>query len=128
MKKPKSNITKRYSTWSIVMFWLSIIVTLLPVIVYAIIGLANGTITEKLTLGITLIIAIILAVINVIFKYHLRSVLWIMVLGIYFCIDNIMPLLLIVAIGTIVDEFIINPLHKHFKQKAVINREIDKRL
>lgn len=39
-----------------------------------------------------------------------------------------MPLLLIVAVGTILDEFLLTPLHKHFKNKATINREIDKRL
>lgn len=128
MKTPVSDITKKYRTISIVLFWLSIIVTIAPVIVYAVLGFVNGTIQEKLGLGITLIVAIILVLINVIFKYHIRSVLWIAVLGIYFCIDNIMPLLLIVAIGTILDEFLLTPLHKHYKAKAKINREIDKRI
>lgn len=128
MKKPKSDITKKYGRISILLFWLSLAVTILPVVVYAIIGFANGAVHEKLTLGITLIVAIILAAVNVIFKFHIRSVLWIMVLGIYFCLDNIMPLLLIVAIGTIVDEFLLSPLHKLYKNKAKINREIDKRL
>lgn len=128
MKKPVSDITKKYRTISIVLFWLSLIVTLAPVVVYAVLGFINGEVHQKLALGITLIAAIILTVINLLFKYHIRSVIWIMVLGIYFCIENIMPLLLIVAIGTILDEFVLSPLHKLYKSKARINREIDKRL
>lgn len=88
----------------------------------------NGSVHQKITLGIVLIIAVLLVVVNVVLKYHIRSVLWILILGIYFCLDNIMPLLLIVAIGTILDEFVLSPLHKSFKNKAKINNEIDKRI
>lgn len=123
-----SKQTKKYSSLYKMFFAFSIIVTVLPIIVYAIMGFVDGSVREKLTLGITLIVAIILTVINLIFKFHLRSSLWIVVLGIYFCIDNIMPLLLIVAIGSILDEFIFTPLYKSFKSKAKINKEIDKRL
>lgn len=126
--KKRSQITKKYSNISIALFWISIIITVAPIIIYAIIGFTNGDIKEKVTLGITLIVAIILTVINLLFKYHIRSILWIMVLGVYFCIDNIMPLLITVAISTIVDEFILQPLHKHYKAKAKINYEIDQRI
>lgn len=124
----KSDITKKYSTISIVLFWLSLIVTLAPVLIYAGIGFYNGEIKEKITLGVCLMIAIILTVINLLFKYHIRSTVWILVLGIYFCIDNIMPLLITVAVCTILDEFVLQPLHKHYKLKAKINKEIDQRL
>lgn len=127
-KKPESNITKKDRRLSILFLVLSLMVTLAPILIYAVIAFVQGTVREKLTLGITLIIAIGLTVINIIFKFHIRSILWIMVLGIYFCIDNIMPLLLIVAIGTILDEFILTPLHKKFRAQAKINSEIDKRL
>lgn len=124
----KSNVTKKNARLSCLFFWLSLIVTLLPVIVYVILAFVNGEVHQKATLGVTVTVAMILFVINVVFKYHIRSVLWILVLGIYFCIDNIMPLLLMVAIGTILDEFILTPLHKSFKNKKTINYEIDKRI
>lgn len=127
-KKPKSDVTKRNQRLSALFFWLSVLVMLAPVLAYTIIGFVNGAPTQKATLGITLSIAAILFIINMVFKYHIRSVLWILVLGIYFCIDSIMPLLLMVAVGTILDEFVLTPLHKSFKNKAKINREIDKRL
>lgn len=123
----KSDITKKYQTASIVLFWIGVLLTIAPVLVYAVIGFVNGDVKEKITLGVTLIIAISLVIINILFKYHIRSTIWILVLGIYFCIDNIMPLLLIVSVCTILDEFLIEPLHKKYKQRAIINKEIDRR-
>lgn len=123
----KSDITKKYQRLSILFQCLSILVLVAPLAYYTILGFINGETTEKLTLGITFVIAAILFIVNVLFKYHIRSTIWILVLGIYFCIDNILPLLFMVAIGTILDEFILTPLHKSYKTKCTINREIDKR-
>lgn len=123
----KSKMTKKYTTLSAIFFWLSLIVTLLPVLIGVIVGFVQGDIHSRMILSITVVVAFLLFIVNVIFKYHIRSVLWILILGIYFCLDNMMPLLLVVAIGTIVDEFILTPLHKSFKNKKQINIEIDKR-
>ena len=128
MKTPKSDITKKYSSLYKLYLALSIIVTIVPVIVYIALGLANGEIHQKVVLGVTLVIAMLLTGINVVFKFHIRSVIWILVLGIYICLDNILPLLLIIAIGTILDEFVLTPLYKSYRNKAKINLEIDKRL
>lgn len=121
-------ITKKYSRLSTLFLLLSITSILLPVITYTIIAFANGEVHEKVTLGLSLIVAFLLAAINAVFKYHIRSCIWIVLLGIYYCLDKIMPLLLLVAVATILDEFVFTPAHKHFKNKAVINKEIDKRL
>ena len=123
----KSDITKKYQRLSILFQCLSILVLVGPLAYYTILGFINGEVTEKFTLGVTFVIAAILFIVNVLFKYHIRSIIWILVLGIYFCISNILPLLLMVAIGTILDEFILTPLHKSCKNKFTINREIDKR-
>lgn len=124
----KSDITKKYSRLSALFFWLSMLVTVAPIGVYLGLAFYNGSVHQKITLGIVMIVAVLLVVVNLVLKYHIRSVLWILILGIYFCLDNIMPLLLIVAIGTILDEFVLTPLHKSFKNKAKINNEIDKRI
>lgn len=123
----KSDITKKYQRLAILFQALSILVLVAPLAYYTIYGFINGEVTEKLTLGVTFVVACILLVINVLFKYHIRSTIWILVLGIYFCIDSIMPLLLMVAIGTILDEFVLTPLYKSYKSKCTINKEIDKR-
>ena len=108
---------------------LSFLVTVAPLIVYAIIGFANGDIhtNKKIFLGFTLIMAFILVLINVLFKFHLRSPLFIIILGIYFALNKILNLLIIISVGTVLDEFIFQPLTKTYKQKYIINKEIDKR-
>lgn len=122
-----SPITKKYITLSWIFGMLSFMVLVFPVAYYMILGFIYGGVTEKLILSITFVIALILLVINLVFKFHIRSTIWILVLGIYFCIASILPLLLMVAIGNIIDEFLFSPLHKMYHNKAIINREIDRR-
>lgn len=123
-----SDITKKYKHLYLLFMCLSIIILIVPLIVYVIKGFIDGDVGEKFTLGITITIAAMLVALNILFKYRIRSTIWIVVLGIYVAVDNILPLLLCVAIGTIVDEFVLTPLAKHYKNKASINKEIDKRL
>lgn len=122
--------TKKYKRLKIFFQILSLLVTVAPIIVYTIIGFANGDIYtgKKVFLGFTLITAIILVVINVLFKYHLRSPLFLMILGIYVAIDKVLPLMIIASTGIVLDEFIFQPLIKSFKNKYQINKEIDKRI
>lgn len=123
-----SKETRKYKNLSILFLALSILVLIAPLAYYSIEGFIEGETTEKFTLGLTFVIAAILFVINILFKFHIRSTIWVLVLGIYFCLDNILPLIFMVAIGNILDEFLFTPLHKHYKSKASINKEIDKRI
>lgn len=122
-----SEQTKKYKKLSLTFLLLSIALLSVPLIVYVIIGFVNGDIGEKMTLGCTVVIAAIMTGLNILMKWHIRSTIWVVVLGIYFAVDNILPLLLMVASATIIDEFVLTPLHKKYKQKAVINKEIDAR-
>lgn len=122
-----SDVTKGYKTKYKSLSLLSFILTIGPLIAFTILAFINGEVHEKLVLGCTVAIALILLIVNVVMKYHIRSTLWILVLGIYTCLDNIMPLLLTVAIVTILDEFILHPLAKKYKNLFTINNEIDKR-
>lgn len=122
-----SDITKKYKKRA---KWCNIIGTMLlvvPLLIYSILGFINGTIAEKVSLGITLIVCLIFVLINSVFKYHIRSTIWIMLLGIQICLNNITTLLIIISITTMLDEFILTPLAKKYKQKYIINNEIDKR-
>lgn len=129
-KKQITAETKKYKTCKIIFQILSFLLTVAPIIVYTIIGFANSEIHtgNKVFLGFTLVSAIILVVINVMFKYHLRSPLFLMILGIYFALDKILPLLILVSAGIVIDEFLFQPLIKSFKSKYQINKEIDKRI
>lgn len=120
-------MTKKYKIKLNICRLLSFTLTVLPVIIYTIMGFIDGTIGEKVSLGICVILALIFMLINVMFKYHIRSTLWVLLIGIYVCIDNIIPLLIIMAATTIIDEFVLVPLINKYKNKYIINKEIDLR-
>lgn len=122
-----SEITQNYKHKHIILHIISIGLTVLPLTVYTGIAIAQGDVHEKLVLGMTLTVSLIFVLMNILMKYSIRSTVWIMLLGIYVCLDNITPLLLIIAISSIIDEFIITPLDKKYKQQYIINKEIDKR-
>lgn len=107
---------------------LSILVLLGPIFAYAIDAFIVGETVEKLALGGLAAAAIILVFVNMLMKAHLRSPVWLCLLGIYFALDNILPLIIMLAVGTILDELVLTPLTKYFRNKASINKEIDKRL
>ena len=120
-------MTKKYKIKLNICRLLSFTLTVLPVIIYTIKGFMDGSIGEKVSLGICVILALMFMLINVMFKYHIRSTLWVLLIGIYVCIDNIIPLLIIMAATTIIDEFVLVPLINKYKNKYIINKEIDLR-
>ena len=124
-----SQRTKKFKILYITFSIISFLLTLGPVLFYIVKGYIDADLTkEKVALTGVILCAIILTGINVLIKHHIRSTIWLLMLGIYYCVDNIMPLLLMIAIGTILDEFIVSPLKKSFKNKKIINSEIDKRI
>ena len=106
---------------------LSICLTFLPLVVYVIIAFVNGAPMEKFTMGCMVTLALIFVALNVIMKYNIRSTIWVLILGIYLCLDNITPLLIIMAVSTILDEFVVSKLAIKYKNQFVINKEIDRR-
>lgn len=125
-----STMTNKYKKLSILTFFLSAICSLCPILIYVIKAFVDKDVQEvnKYTLGIMCSVALIVTIINIVAKLHLRCIPWILLLGIYVCLKEITSLLVIMAITTIVDEMIVTPLHKSFKNKYTINKEIDKRL
>lgn len=122
-----STVTNSYKNKRNLFRALSILITVLPILVFTVIGFVEGTITEKVSLGICLFLALLFVLINILFKHHIRSTIWILLIGIYVCVRNITPLLIIMAFSTAIDEFILDPLAKSYANKYKINKEIDKR-
>lgn len=122
-----STSTRKYKHLSRLMAFLSALVLLGPMFYYVATGFVIASPAGQYALGAFSIIAILLTVVNLIFKFRLRSPIWLVVLGIYLAIETILPLILCLAIGTVLDEFVFSPLHKRFKAKYTINAEIDKR-
>lgn len=121
-------MTKRYriSFW---IFWaLHILLNFCPLATYTIIALTEGQlIYEKVALTMTVFVMLILTIISIINKITLRSRLWIILIGVYICLGEILVPLIVVAFCQIFDELLVCPLMNHYKAKLTINKEIDKR-
>ena len=122
-----SNETKKYKRLSKLFGLLSLLCTVFPVAYFTVQAFIQGEVQEKVTLGCTLIVCLFLVALDTIKKEILRSPVYLMILGIYVCLDNLLSLFLIMAITCMADEFLFTPLHNSFKNKAVINKEIDRR-
>ena len=120
--------TKTYKLVAGLLLIVSILLNVAPLGAYTIIGLSEANlVSEKVALVSTVFVVLILSVIAWINKTTMRSRIWVVILGLYFCLDSFIAPLLIIAITQVLDEWIISPLHKYYKNKYSINREIDKR-
>lgn len=121
-------MTNKYKKKYIILSIISVLLNILPILIYVVKGFSESSNKGKIALGFCLVIAIMLSTVNILLKFNIRSTIWILLIGIYICLDNIVPLLIIISICTILDEFIVEPLKKSFKNSYLINKEIDKRV
>lgn len=119
--------TKKLKNGYKLLSFFSFLLTFTPVIIFTVIGFVKGSIGSKVTLGCMLICCLVLSIINFMMKIHLRSTIFLLLIGLYCCLGNMVPLLITIASCTIVDELCITPLKDKFKQRYTINKEIDRR-
>ena len=119
--------TKKYKRLARLFSLLSILVLLAPLAYYLVEAFIAGVVIEKLALGGLATMAIILTLFNTIMKANLRSPIWLILIGIFLVLENILPLIIFIAAGTILDEFVLSPLARRYRNLYTINNEIDKR-
>ena len=119
--------TIRLRRSKIILGIISLLLCYAPLLVALITGFSySDNERGKVTLSICCVFALLLTIINIISKYSVRSTMWVLLLGAYAVLEDVMPYLIAIAICTIIDEFIITPLYKSVKNRYIINREIDK--
>lgn len=123
----KSKLTKKYAKISVILGIIQVVLLVGPILYYTIKGFTCADEKGRSGLTASTVVSIILLLVNIILKYNLRSPLWFMLLGIYAALKNVLPLLIWLSVGTILDELLLSPLHKRYAAKKTINREIDKR-
>ena len=124
MSQVTQTLRKKMYTFHI----LSWILTFLPITIWLGIALAKSNDVTKTALALSITVAGLLTLVNLLLKYSIRSTVWILLIGIYVALKDITPLLIIIAVCTILDEFVVHPLYKHYKERYHINKEIDKRV
>ena len=124
-----SDTTKKYSVLYWIFFTTSLLLNFCPLAVYTLKAIFEcDLIHEKVTLIMTVFIVLILTCVSIVNKIAIRSRLWIVLIGIYLCLDYIFTPLVIIAVCQTVDELIVTPLKGNFKNKLIINKQIDGRM
>lgn len=123
-------MTEKYRKLKWAFFAASLACSVVPVIVFFIIGLANGdiSISKKLTLSLGFCFTIGVSVVGLIRKHHYRCGIWVFILVCYIAIKNFAPILLTFGICCCLDELIFTPMYRKYRELVVVNAEIDKRM
>lgn len=74
-------------------------------------------------------IAIMLTIFNTVAQKKLRCPIWIVLIGLFVAIrDYLMPLIIILAITSVLDDLVFTPVISYYKTKLISNKAIDERL
>lgn len=126
----KSVQTKKIQTKLLILKIINSINLLLPILYYVVMSFGKTGVSsdKQITLVICLAVAGILLILNYVLKYKLRSPLFIVLIGVHLVIGDIMTLIVILAVTSILDELVLNPMINNAKSKLITNKELDKRL
>lgn len=121
-------MTTKYRRAHFLFALMSFLCNVAPLATYIIMGLAADTlIYEKVALTMTVFVVLLMSLVAWLNHLVLKSRLWILLLGIYVCLDFILIPLIIIACCQILDELIISPLRERYREKLTISKEMDKR-
>ena len=86
-------------------------------------------IVQKFALVSSVLVALLLTAFNFLAQRNLRAPIWIILLGLYFAIaEYLMPLIVMLAITSILDDLVFRPLIAHYKVKLISSKTIDERM
>lgn len=121
-------MTQIYKFKKNLMWVLSMLCSVGPLLVFVIMGLIQGEGKEKICLALTSVASIIMGVICVLRKIHLRSTLYILMIGLWISLNSLLPFIITLMICTILDELVFTPLYKRFREDYHTNLQFDKRM
>lgn len=122
-------MTKKYRSTYLALMIVSVILNLFPVAFYVVKAFIESSATyQKVALSSTIFISLILTCVSLLTKVNIRSVIWILFIGLYVCLDSIINMIMFIAIFQVADELVITPMKKMVKNKWIIHKELDKRL
>lgn len=103
-----------------------------PLLYFVPYGYVTGETVEKVAMSFTIIVSIVLAVISMIVNVTARAglhrcIMWTLISGVLFCLQEIQTFIWIMAITSILDELVFTKIRDHYKTALISNREIDRR-
>lgn len=129
--RSKHTKSLRAKYWAIKI--IDLLVLCVPLAVYVGFTLFSGgevvTATSKICVTGASLVALAITAWNFLCQKHLRSPIWIVLLALYFAVGQyLLPLIISLAIGTILDEIVFRPLLVNMRERLNASKVIDKRL
>lgn len=117
----------RTKYWGLVIMDLAFLYV--PLLVYLIIAITGDTpVSARIALVGCIMMSAILALLNAMTKNKLRSPRWIMLVGLYIAVQELLlPLIIIMGVTTILDDFFFGPLITHYRMSLIASKQIDAR-
>lgn len=103
-----------------------------PLLYFVPYGYATGAVVEKIAMSFTVIASVILALISVLVSVTARAglhrcIMWVLITGVLFTLQEIQVFIWIMAITSILDELVFTKIRDHYKAALISNKEIDRR-
>lgn len=93
------NTTRKYRRLSFLFGTISVLLNIAPFTIYAFIALVDSAlIYQKIALSMTVLVVAILSLVALVNKVAMKSRLWIVLVGIYVCLGEIITPLIIIAV------------------------------
>lgn len=128
----KSDRTKKCKRMSILFSILHFLCLFGPLAYYVPYGFISGETVEKVSMSFAVIVSVILAMLSIVIDVKHRaglhkSIMWFLIAGTLFCLEDIKVFVLIMAATSIIDELIFTRAREHYATAYTANIEIDRR-
>ena len=125
----KTQRTKKIAHTALILSIISILLSIGPLVFYSAKAFITSTSTTNKCILLSMIsIGTILSIVCLINKYTPRCRIWLIVIGLYLCLDSILGTILVIAITQVLDELLVAPMARKYREKLHINKEMDIRL
>lgn len=125
----KTKRTKHMLIAAAILTALSVILSFGPLVIYGARALmnSNATTADKCILLSMICVGTILSIVCILNKYTPRCRIWLVLIGLYVCLDNLIGCIIVLAVTQFLDEMIVHPMARSYRNKYTINKEMDKR-
>lgn len=132
MAKYVSDRTKQCKNLSTIFGVLHFLCLFGPLLYFVPYGYATGAVVEKIAMSFTVIASIILALISILVSVTARAglhrcIMWLLITGVLFTLQEIQVFIWIMAVTSILDELVFTKIRDHYKAALISNKEIDRR-
>lgn len=125
----QSDVTTKYKRGCRITALISFLLSFGPLIYFVAVAFMNGDARQKFTIGGVAMLAIVLTIVMQLFKFKLsRTIFWLLGLAAYWVMQNMTVFLIVFMVTSVVDELVVEPLHKHYKNLYKTNKIIDQRI